>query len=141
MLKSHQRPILLVEDNENDAVLFQLALKGAELSNPVHVVCDVVSGKAYLNGESAFADREKYPFPAVLVVDVKLPDGNGLDFVRWVNSQKRFERLHQVIVTGDLRICEFHECYAAGADSFLCKPCRPTDLRNIADRYAEHWGI
>jgi CheY-like chemotaxis protein len=139
MAKSDQRPVLLVEDNEDDVVLFEWALKKAGLSNPVYVVGDVASAKEYLNGDGAFADRDKHPFPSVLVVDLKLPDESGLDFLRWVRSQPEFEKLHRLVVTGDMRISTFQACYTAGADSFLRKPCDHADLRNIADGYAEHW--
>jgi CheY-like chemotaxis protein len=139
MARPDLRPILLVEDNEDDVLLFQWALKKAGLSNPVQVVCGVASGKAYLDGDGVFADRGIYPFPSVLVVDLKLRDGNGMEFLGWVGSEPKFRDLHRIVLTGDERISTLQKCYAAGADSFLRKPCSEADLRNIAEGYAKHW--
>jgi CheY-like chemotaxis protein len=139
MAKSDQKPILLVEDNNDDVLLFKRALKRAGLANPVFVVGDVTSAKQYLEGEGELANRSRYPLPSVLVVDLKLPDGSGLDFLRWLRSQPKYRAFHCLILTGDVRVSTFQACYDSGANSFLRKPCDHQDLLNVATGFARHW--
>ena len=56
--------ILLVEDDENDAMLLRMAFERNGIVNPVQWVKDGLEAVAYLNGEGIYADRAKYPFPA-----------------------------------------------------------------------------
>ena len=137
--KSDPKPILLVEDSEDDVFLFKRALTQARLSNPLQVVTTLASATRYLNGDGPFADRSLYPVPSILVVDLKLPDGSGLEFLRWVRSQPKFHGLHCLVATGNLRGSVPQDCYAAGADSFLRKPCHHQELQNLATGFPQHW--
>jgi CheY-like chemotaxis protein len=65
--------ILLVEDEENDATLMQRAFLKNDIRNPVQWVRDGIEAISYLNGEGEFADRQKHPFPEVLILDLKMP--------------------------------------------------------------------
>ena len=140
MARADPKLVLLVEDNEDDVLLFKRALKKAGLLNPVHVAFDIATARQYLNGEGPFTDRAIHPFPAILVIDLRLPDGSGLDFLRWVRSHPEFRVLHCLVATGDDRTTLFQDCYDAGADSFLRKPCSHQELANIAAGFPHHWA-
>ena len=139
MAKSDPKLILLVEDNDDDALLFQRALKKAGFINPVSTVTSVAAAKHYLKGDGPFADRSAHPFPSIMVVDLKLPDGDGVEFLRWVRSQPDFKSLHCLVVTSDFRPSTLQASYASGADSFLCKPCSYQDIKSVADGFPHHW--
>ena len=72
-----RRAILLVEDNEDDVFLMKRALKSAGITNPLQVVEDGQRAVDYLAGKGQFSDREKYPFPAIMFLDLKLPMKHG----------------------------------------------------------------
>jgi CheY-like chemotaxis protein len=139
MAKSDLKPILLVEDNGDDVLFFKRALKKAGLSNPLYIVSNLAAARQYLNGDGAFVDRTAHPFPSILVVDIKLPDGDGRDLLRWVRTETRFKGLHCIVVTGHINVSIFQQCYSAGADSFLRKPCDFQELQNVATGFAQHW--
>src|SRR4051812_42473749 len=65
--------ILLADDNEDDIELVRTALKRTGLTNPVHVCRDGQEVIAYLKGEKPYGDRAKYPFPRMLILDLKMP--------------------------------------------------------------------
>src|SRR5581483_9368621 len=67
------KTILQVEDDENDVFLLQHAMKRAGVSNPVQVATDGQQAIDYLQGAGKFADRMKYPFPCLVLLDLKLP--------------------------------------------------------------------
>ncbi|PKN93390.1 MAG: hypothetical protein CVU44_10935 [Chloroflexi bacterium HGW-Chloroflexi-6] len=63
--------------------------------------------------------------PDVLLLDVHLPQGNGLDFLRQIRADARFERLIVLMASG---MSLKDECLAAGANAFLLKPFMPDML-------------
>lgn len=80
--------ILLAEDNENDVLMFRRASRKAKFDNPIQVVADGEEVIAYLGGEGKFTNRDRYPFPGLVLLDLKMPRKNGFDVLRWVRQQK-----------------------------------------------------
>jgi CheY-like chemotaxis protein len=70
--------ILHVEDDENDAFFFRRALSKAGVTNALTQVIDGQAAVDYLNGIGLYCDREKYPFPCLLITDLKMPVLSGL---------------------------------------------------------------
>jgi CheY-like chemotaxis protein len=79
--------ILLLEDSDDDAVLLKRAFSRAGLENPVYVVKSVDLAIGYLSGQGPFSDREKYPLPAVVLVDLILPERSGFELLEWIRLQ------------------------------------------------------
>ncbi len=86
------RPILLAEDSEDDAILIQATLKKAEVLNPVLAVSDGAQAIAYLKGEKFYADRNLFPLPGVILLDLKMPNKTGFDVFGVVESPATIER-------------------------------------------------
>src|SRR5688572_18798070 len=91
--------ILLGEDEENDVILIRRAFDRARLANPVHAVGDGELVLAYLRGEGKFAEREAYPFPALLLLDLKLPKKSGFEVIEAVRADPRWKRLLIVVLS------------------------------------------
>jgi len=70
--------ILLAEDEEDYVLLLKSAFEQAKLKNPVHVVSTGTEAMAYLKGEGNYANRDEYPLPALLLLDIKLPGFTGV---------------------------------------------------------------
>ena len=79
--------ILLAEDEENDVLLVQRAFARGGLANPLFVVRDGDEAISYLSGIGKYADREEFPFPDLLLLDLKMPGVDGLGVLRWVRQQ------------------------------------------------------
>ena len=69
--------ILLVEDEENDAFFMQWAVNRAGVVNPVHVANDGQEAIDYFKGAGRFANREEFPLPCLVLLDLKLPLRDG----------------------------------------------------------------
>ena len=74
---THRSTVLLAEDDPDDVLLTQLAFERARLANPLQVVRDGEEAIAYLSGEGAFADRDRFPMPILLLLDLKMPKMDG----------------------------------------------------------------
>jgi CheY-like chemotaxis protein len=133
------RAILLVEDNEDDVFLMQRALKGARVINPMFVVEDGQEAVDYLGGAGKFADRETYPLPAIVFLDLKLPLISGHDVLAWVRRQKELESLVVIVLTSSNEASDLSRCYALGANSYLVKPPTPEQLEDLANAFKWYW--
>ena len=71
--------ILLAEDNENHVLLIRRAFEQAGLVNPLYVVSDGEEAVAYLKGQGKYANREEYPLPCLLLLDLKMPRKDGFE--------------------------------------------------------------
>ena len=65
--------ILLAEDSEDDLMLMRYAFRKAGVKNRVIEVRDGKEAIEYLEGVGAYADRECYPLPCVIITDLKMP--------------------------------------------------------------------
>src|SRR6476469_5354913 len=79
--------ILLVEDDPNDVYFLLYAFDQAGLQNPVKVVEDGQQAIEYLSGTGKYKDREQYPLPYLILLDLKLPKVMGLDVLRWMATR------------------------------------------------------
>jgi CheY-like chemotaxis protein len=137
---NHDHLILLVEDREEDALLFVDALKKAGLDHPLFLVSDGVEAMNYLGGKVLYADRTKFPIPKILMLDLSLPRINGWDVLRWVRAQPELNKMLVVVLTSSTRPSDLSLAYQMGANSFLTKPCSVTDLKNLARAFPKYWS-
>src|SRR5438445_680201 len=133
--------ILLAEDNANDVLLTQLALKRARLANPLRVVRDGEEAIAYLEGSGIYADRIQYPFPILLLLDLNMPKLNGFDVLDWLRRHPFRGHLLVAISTDSDSGPDVRRAYELGADSYLIKPPNPEALIDLVQRLKAFWAI
>src|SRR5260221_10272533 len=119
---------LLAEDDENDVFLMQTSLPKAGLVNRLQLVPDGEEAIAYLAGTGRFEDRRQYPFPLLVLLDLKLPRKNGLEVLEWIGQQTFRRSLGVIILTASRRPADATRARSLGADFFLTKPARFDDL-------------
>ena len=133
------RALLLVEDNEDDVFLMKRALKGAHVINPLFVAEDGQEALDYLAGAGKFADRDSYPLPAVVFLDLKLPFISGHDVLTWIRRQKDLDSLVVIVLTSSNEASDLSRCYALGANSYVVKPPTPEQLEDLAKAFKWYW--
>lgn len=131
--------VLLVDDNADDRLFFELAWEKSEPAQPLRMVGSWREAVEYLNGTGGFADRKRFPFPSVILLDMRLPDGNGAELVRWIRAHPRFHRLTIVMLSGSAHERDVNLAYASGANSFLVKSGNLDQLQQIVSLIQSHW--
>ena len=93
-------------------------------------------GEARAVGTAREATRalEEYQ-PHVLLVDIALPDGDGLEILRRAHEAQ--PDLDSVVITGSSSFDHAIEALRAGATDYLLKPLRPAQLEMVFSRIAE----
>lgn len=114
--------VLLVEDDPNDIRLTQRAFRMAGLNVSLQIVQDGDSAVSYLNGEAEYQNRDRYPFPILALLDLKLPRRSGHEVLSWVRQQPQIKRLPIVVLTSSKELVDINQAYDLGANAYLTKP-------------------
>lgn len=138
MLKTNTN-ILIAEDNEDDVFILQHCLAKAGLTRPVHVCPDGEDVIHYLRAEGRYADREKYPFPRALILDLKMPRRDGLEVLRWIRAHPECAVIPIIILTASQEPKDVTEAYRLGANAYLVKPSRPEEFEPMLRLLYQFW--
>ena len=133
--------LLLVEDDPNDIMLFRRAKDKTNLANPLQVVEDGEAAVAYLSGQDQYADRNRYPLPALVLLDLKLPRKSGLEVLAWLRKQPGLRRLPVVVMTSSKESTDVGLAYDLGANSYLVKPVAFDNLLEMIKALGLYWFI
>lgn len=133
------KAILLVEDNEDDVFLMKRALKEAGVKNTLCIVEDGQEAIDYLSGEGRFSDRQTYPMPAVVFLDLKLPIKSGHEVLEWVRKQEFLKDLVVIVLTSSNQPQDLQQSYQLGANSYLVKPPTSVQLADLAKAFKWYW--
>jgi CheY-like chemotaxis protein len=124
------KAVLVVDDDPND---FQLALrefKKLKLKNPVHHVTTVEEMVHYMKGEEDFNDRDKFPLPVLVMLDMHLATADGLDAAAWLRSQRKFRGIPIIAISGS-KPNMLTSAVEMGAHALMNKPLNPTEFQRI----------
>jgi CheY-like chemotaxis protein len=136
-----QATILLVEDDPNDVLLMQRAFEKARLANPLRIVRDGEEAIDYLGGEGIYCDREQYPIPLLLLLDLKMPKRSGFEVLEWLRGHEQFSSLPVVVLTSSEELPDVAKAYRLGANSYLVKPAQLDDLVQMMLRLQGYWVL
>jgi CheY-like chemotaxis protein len=131
--------MLLVEDNTDDVMLIRRVVNKAGIHNPLHVVNDGDAAVAYLSGGNGYGDRERFPIPAVVLLDLKLPRRSGLEVLAWVREHPQLSPLPVVVLTSSTESSDLKHAYELGANSYLRKPVHSEELLKMMQMVATYW--
>jgi two-component system, response regulator len=114
--------ILLIEDQPDQALLLQQALKEDSSFSLLQVLKSGEEAIAYLSGAGGFADRAAYPFPFLMLLDLKMPGIGGFGVLRWLQTHPEVnQKLHTVVLTSAESSHEIELAGQLGAKDYWVK--------------------
>src|SRR5689334_6700769 len=132
------RTILLVEDDKNDVFFMQQAMKTAGVLNPIRIASDGQQAIDYFKGAGKFANREEFPLPGLVLLDLKLPYVMGLDVLKWIRQQSEVAVI-VVILSSSEEQDDIATAYRLGANGYLVKPSEAGRLLNMVKSIKDFW--
>lgn len=131
--------ILLTEDDSTDVLLIRQAFEKLGVTNQVQVVSDGEQAVAYLEGKGDYADRERYPLPSLVLLDLMLPRLSGLEVLAWMRQQASLRRTPVIMLTSSAQPANISRAYAAGANAYHVKPADFDGLVELVEAIKAYW--
>lgn len=122
-MQEQAKHILLVEDDDTNRKLVRIVLSGAR-----YRISEAVSVEQAL----ALLQHEK---PDLLLLDIRLGNGNGLDVIRAVRADPAFDQVPVVAITAQAMKDDESRLLAAGFDAYLSKPIDTRQLPQVVERF------
>jgi len=132
-------PILLVEDNQDDVELTLLAFREAGIGNQITVVRDGVEALDYVHSRAQYRDGDAADFPAVILLDLKLPRLGGIEVLQRLRADSRTRLVPVVVLTTSNEERDIVESYRLGANSYVRKPVDFNEFNEAVRQLGMYW--
>jgi CheY-like chemotaxis protein len=132
------KTLLFVDDSPNDRLLVEMGCKRAQVSFLLKTVESGVEAIRYLSGEGRFADRVEHPLPDLIFLDLKMPEIDGFQVLRWIRSHPATRVTPVAVYSASFIPEDIAKGYSDGANYFITKPSDLTvliDIFRAADKY------
>jgi CheY-like chemotaxis protein len=138
------KTLLYVDDDPNDRLLAETACERARVSFLLKTMDSGVDAFRYLSGSGAYADRAAHPLPDLIFLDLKMPEIDGFEVLRWARNRAETRTTPVAIYSASLIPEDIAKAYSLGANYFITKPSSLTVLLEIfraADKcLADSWN-
>jgi two-component system response regulator len=134
-----RQPIVLVEDNDDDAELTTLAFAEAKVANPVLRFHDGVEALDYLHCRGSWAGRDAGEVPAVILLDIKLPKLGGLEVLSALRADERTRHLPVVVLTSSADEGDRLAAYDSHVNSYVRKPVDYDQFVSASRNLGVYW--
>ena len=132
-------PILMIEDDDGHARLIERHIRRAGVENSIQHCRDGASALNLLfEGESRNGTGH---YPALVFLDLNLPDMNGTDILRRIKGDAHLRRLVVVVLTTTDNYKEIDLCYDLGCNAYLTKPLKPKSFGDLLSRLGQFISV
>jgi two-component system response regulator len=132
MKDQRNAPLLFADDDENDTYFFRLALEAVEVFNPLITFKDGQEVIDYLQR----ADRL---FPALLVLDLKMPRVSGFDVLEWLRARPGIAGFPIVVLSASQQEADIKWALELGATEYKVKPAGNRELAGLVLEFRDRW--
>lgn len=128
---------MVVEDSDDYFLLLSRALNHSRRFQTVWRARDPDEAIAYLSGAGQFGDRQRFPFPQAMLLDIRLPQKeDGFEVLDWIVQQKNRPKV--VMMTVLEHEADHQKALNAGADEFKVKPYEEKELGEFVN-WLDEW--
>uniref|UniRef100_A0A7C2JX92 Response regulator n=1 Tax=Schlesneria paludicola TaxID=360056 RepID=A0A7C2JX92_9PLAN len=132
-------PILIVEDNDIDFRQTIKAFKESHLGNPVYRCVDGDDALDFLHQRGKYSDPSTAPRPSIILLDLRMPGTDGKEVLREIKGNPDLRTIPVVVLTTSDAPVDVEACYAAGANSYVCKPVTFEGYLKAVRSLDEYW--
>ena len=133
------KPILHIEDDENDVLFMRIAMERSGIQVPLQVARDGKQAMDYLQATGEFADREAHPLPCLVLLDLRLPRIPGLEILRRIRAQPELKDLIVICFTSSAADSDVETAYRLGVNAYVVKPTKPAELLQFVETIRDYW--
>jgi CheY-like chemotaxis protein len=138
-MEAKQQVILSVDDNDVDGALLRRAVKRSAIPASIFTVTEGPQALSYLAGEGIYQDRESYPYPDLVLLDIRMPKMSGLDVLSWIRQQPHLKKTKVLILSASDKPEDIKRANSIGADDYLVKPTKFDELQTMVKTIFNTW--
>ncbi|WP_372789594.1 response regulator [Paraconexibacter sp.] len=131
--------ILMAEDDEDDRLMAQEALRASRLANDLRFVVDGQALLDYLRREGNYTDPADSPTPGVILLDLNMPRMDGREALAEIKSDPDLRHIPVVILTTSKAEEDIFRTYDLGVNSFITKPVTFQGLVDVMRVWSQYW--
>ena len=131
--------VLLVEDNPADQQLTIRAFKKGKVNINLQIANDGVEATDYLYGKGKFANKEEYPIPDLILLDINMPLKNGKQVLKEIKTNQQLKIIPVIMLTTSDQEKDIIDSYNLGVNAFISKPVRIKDFMEVISRLEDFW--
>jgi CheY-like chemotaxis protein len=125
-------PVVIVDDDASDALLAEGVIDELEPRFPIQILTSGEDLVAYLQGDDLYHDRSRYPYPGLVMLDLKMPKMDGFEVLQWFKDHPEHAEVPIVVLSGCVDMAgQVTRACQLGAHSFLPKPVQLQDIQSI----------
>ena len=128
--------ILVAEDNEDHAYLLRLAFEDGKVHNDLVFVGDGIEAIEFLDSCESLDD-----LPGLILLDINMPRMDGFEALEKIKTSKRYRHIPVVVLTSSDREEDVARSYEGGACSFVSKPVKFEDFRDVIANFNVYWTM
>ena len=129
--------ILLIEDNQDDIFLTDLAIKECNINSKLITINNGKDAIDYLKKLNT-SDKQ---LPALILLDINLPALTGHELLKKIKSESKIRSIPVVILTSSDSLSDINDCYKNGADFYIRKPNSIKDLKKIMNELKGRYSL
>lgn len=131
--------ILMADDDDDDRLMTREALEESRVINEFRMVNDGVELLSYLRREGKYADKEQYPWPSLIFLDLNMPRKDGREALLEIKNDPNLKSIPVVILTTSKQEEDKVKGYNLGAASFITKPVTFDGLVELMRAMGKYW--
>lgn len=135
------KTILLIEDNPSDIELTKRALKKSHILNDLIVIDDGQDALDFFTGSGNYSGRDINEMPALVLLDLKLPNVDGLEILRQLREMTHTRRLPIVILTSSNEEIDITRSYDLRVNSYIRKPVDFDQFAEAVQNLGLYWLV
>jgi CheY-like chemotaxis protein len=131
--------LLLADDDEEDRLMTEEALKESHLANDIRFVADGEELTDYLFRRGAYSDAAQSPTPGLILLDLNMPKKDGREALQEIKADPRLRKIPVIVLTTSRAEEDIFRTYDLGVSSFITKPVTFEGLIEAMQVLAQYW--
>lgn len=128
--------ILIIDDSPSDTLLMEEAIQDTIIANSIYIVHEAADAIKFLNKKEPYEDS---PRPDLILLDLKMPEFDGHEFLRVVKKDPRFAHIPIVVLTTSNDKKDIEESYRLQANCYIVKPVNFMTFKKTINVINEFW--
>lgn len=131
--------ILIADDDAEDRMLVKEALEESRLNNNIQFVENGEELMDYLNNRGKFTDKDQYPAPGLILLDLNMPKKDGREALKEIKNEEHLRMIPVVVLTTSKAEEDILRTYDLGVSSFITKPVTFSSLVDVMKTLSKYW--